>query len=188
VTLGQKVLGKNQAAVMRGLGTLTRVLREQGQLEEAERVARTRLESVRATLGPADPRLAEPLGGLTVTLLQAKKFAEAESSAHEWLGVVEKWRPGDWRDFQARGALGASLLGQAKFGDAEPLLLVSYAGLKEQADRIPAGQRSAGLEEAVARLIQLCEDTGQADQVAHWKTKLTELAADRAKPASATQK
>ena len=103
-------------------------------------------------------------------LLADEKFAQAEPLARECLATREKQNPDAWQAFNARSMLGASLLGQKKSAEAEPLLLAAYAGLKQRKDLIP----TAHLKETLQRLVQLYEATGRADQAGEWKQKLAE--------------
>src|SRR5262249_3269807 len=109
-------------------------------------------------------------------LLDAGQFAEAELVARECLTQREMEIPDDWRTFNVRSVLGAALLGQKRFADAEPFLLTGYEGLKQRREKIP--RDSPRLKEALQRLVQFCEATSQPDQAAEWKQKLQEL--DRA--------
>ena len=96
---------------------------------------------------------------LVVTLLDEKKFAEAEPLARECLTLRNKQIPDDWRVFNARHLLGASLLGQKKYAEAEPFLLTGYEGMKQREDKIPAAGK-VSLKDTLQRLVQLCEATG----------------------------
>ena len=46
--------------------------------------------------------------------------------------------PEEWETFHTQSLLGAALLGQEKYTDAEPLLLAGYDGLTEREAKIPA--------------------------------------------------
>src|SRR5262249_23631503 len=82
--------------------------------------------------------------------------------------------PDAWVTFNARSMLGASLLGQQKYAEAEPLLLAGYEGMKQRADKIPANGK-VHLNEALERLAQLYEAWGKADKAAEWRRKMNSL-------------
>ena len=42
-----------------------------------------------------------------------------------------------WTTFNTKSLLGASLLGQKKYAEAEPLLVAGYSGLKQREAKIP---------------------------------------------------
>jgi eukaryotic-like serine/threonine-protein kinase len=108
-------------------------------------------------------------------LLLAGKFTEAESKARMCLALRKKLIPDDWHTFNAQSMLGASLLGQKKYTEAKPLLLSGYKGLKQREDQIPARVRQLRVKEALDRLVQLYQATGQTAKAAEWKKKLDEL-------------
>jgi len=51
------------------------------------------------------------------------------------------------------------------------LLLSGYEGMKQREDRIPAGSKPR-VKEALQRLVQLYEATGQSEKATEWKKKL----------------
>lgn len=145
-----------------------------------------RLETInflRARLPADDPVLCRALAELTFSLLGNGKFSDAEPTARECLAIYEKSLPDDWRTFDAKSMLGASLLGQKKYAEAEPLLLSGYDGLKQREDKIapdsfllrnwrsPADNKPR-LKEALRRRVQLYEATGRPDQAAQCKKTL----------------
>jgi hypothetical protein len=67
--------------------------------------------------------------------------------------------------------LGASLAGQRKYGDAEPLLLAGYQGLSNRESTIPAPNRSA-IEQAGERIVQLYQDWAMPEKAAEWREKI----------------
>ena len=66
------------------------------------------------------------------------KFADSEPLAREAVEVNRKNRPDDWQEFRAENLLGASLAGQKKYADVEPLLLQGYQGMLARKDRTGA--------------------------------------------------
>ena len=79
--------------------------------------------------------------------------------------------------------LGASLVGQKKFAEAEPLLLAGYDGLIQA----PVDERSTTSaayrlttsrffpQDAGEWILRLYEDWGKPEQAAEWKRKLRAL-------------
>jgi hypothetical protein len=64
------------------------------------------------------------------------KFAESEPLSREALEFDRKEQPDDWRRFRAETLLGASLAGQKKYAEAEPLLLEGYRGMRARKERM----------------------------------------------------
>jgi hypothetical protein len=68
--------------------------------------------------------------------------------------------------------LGAALLGQKKYTDAESLLLKGYDGLKAREAKIPkiSGEEMR-IPEALDRLIELYSSTNKPDEVKKWQAE-----------------
>ena len=71
--------------------------------------------------------------------------------------------------------LGAALLGQKKYAEAEPLLLQGYEGVDQRKEKIPPEVRAVRLKEALERLVRLYDATSKKDEVARWRKKLEEV-------------
>ena len=124
---------------------------------------------------------ANTLAQLALVLLKQAKYAEAEPIARECLALRVKKQPDSWSTFNIKSLLGAALLGQKKYAEAEPLLLKGYDGMKKQQAKIPP-QGKIRLVEAVERLVQLYEATGQKDEAAKWRKELEAIKAAEKKP------
>jgi hypothetical protein len=109
-------------------------------------------------------------------LIRQRKWIEAEPILRECLAVRERVQADAWDTFDTRSLLGASLLGQGQFAEAEPLILAGYEGLKAREARIPAHRRE-DLEAAAGRIVPFYEAWGRPEKAAAWKARL-----DRAGP------
>jgi hypothetical protein len=89
------------------------------------------------------------------------------------LKVRKQQQPDTWITFNTQSMLGAALLGQKKYAEAEPLLKDGYAGMKERAKTMPPAG-SPRLTEALQRLLQFYESTGNATEAQRWRQELTE--------------
>jgi Protein kinase domain/Tetratricopeptide repeat len=108
-------------------------------------------------------------------LLQQRKWAVAEAMLRECLSIREnKEPPLMFNRFSTKSLLGASLVGQKKYADAEPYLLQGYRGLKERADWAAPGMGRIPVPEAAERLVQFYEATGKQDKADEWRKKLKE--------------
>ncbi len=94
----------------------------------------------------------------------------------ECLAIRQNKQPDGWATFNAQSMLGDALLRQKKYIDAEPLLKDGYQGMKQRQDKIPS-QGKARLREALERLVQLYEATGNKDEAAKWRKELQALQA-----------
>jgi hypothetical protein len=67
--------------------------------------------------------------------------------------------------------LGDSLLGQGRHGEAEPLVVAGYEGMKACQPLIAVPERFR-LREAAERVVHLYEAWNQPDRATAWKAKL----------------
>jgi hypothetical protein len=108
--------------------------------------------------------------GLARAYLTAQPAA-AEPLLREALAIREQQTPDDWITFETRSLLGASLLGQKKYIEAEPFLLQGYEGVKAREAKIPDASKKS-LAQAGARIVQLYDAWGKKDQAEEWRRRL----------------
>jgi serine/threonine protein kinase len=125
----------------------------------------------RKEVGKDDPRLAFALVTLGRTLLAAKHDRDAEAVLRESLTIPTQKVPDTWGTFYTQSLLGAALLGQKKYANAEPLLLRGFEGMKQREAKI-LPQDKIRLTNALERLVQLYEATGKKDEAAKWRKDL----------------
>ena len=142
-------------------------------VNDAERILRQVLRK--------EPRHPAALNVSAIVLTAQKKYVEAEAPLREGLDVRLKLEPLVWTTFNAKALLGAALLGQKKYADAEPLLLDGYQGLKASAAQIPASAKFR-LIEAVERLVKLYDAWDRPEQATQWRKKLDETKGTKRTP------
>jgi serine/threonine protein kinase len=142
-----------------------------GRLDAAETLYRDNLARRRKTVNPDSPLLAEDLAALGHHLLERSQWSEAEPLFREALTIRAKATPDDWTRYDAMSLLGAALLGQGRYAEAEPPIVNGYEGMKSRDGRIGVPQRSRLLE-AAERVISLYEEWERRAQAAAWKTRL----------------
>src|SRR5262249_35314084 len=99
---------------------------------------------------------------------------DAEAVLRQCLAIQQKQQPEAWTTFHSQALLGAALLGQKKYADAEPLLLGGYEGMKQRAAQMPP-QGKVRLTEALQRLVQRYEAWDRPEQAARWRQELQAL-------------
>jgi hypothetical protein len=112
---------------------------------------------------------------LGLALLRHRDFAESASFLRLYLDLAAKKQPDSWRRYSVVSALGACLLGQKKYAQAEPLLLKGEAGLQELQEKIPAAFRQTQRAESLERLVQFYEETGKPHEAAKWRKELADV-------------
>jgi hypothetical protein len=86
----------------------------------------------------------------------------------ESLSIIEKVQPNAWFTFDTRAMLGAALLGQKKYAEAEPLLLQGYEGLKAHEKNIPP-QAAFRIAETLDHLVKLYLSLKKPDEVKKYR-------------------
>jgi non-specific serine/threonine protein kinase/serine/threonine-protein kinase len=166
----RRVLGANHPHTLMAMGNLALLYQAQGKYAEAQPLLVQVLEGRRHLPGTDRPEVASALAALGLNRLRRKQYAEAEPLLHECLTIYERQRPDDWWRFNVQSRLGASLLGQQKHAAAEPLLVAGYEGLEKREAKIPPASKIC-LTEALERLVELYQATGQKDRAEAWRKK-----------------
>jgi serine/threonine protein kinase len=151
--------------------TFAQVCQRAGELERADQLLREALDQIRKqkdSLGQRNGK-ANALGWLALNLLLQERYGDAERIAREAIAIdqIEKYRHFYWMS-----VLGAALLGQKKYADAEPLLLQGYGGMKQWEVGQPAGGRRL-LVDAGERVVRFYQVTGQPEKARAWCEKLS---------------
>ena len=61
-----------------------------------------------------------------------ERWVEAETWYRQSAAMREKLQQDEWQRYLITGQLGKALLKQQKYGEAEPLVLTCYQGMKER--------------------------------------------------------
>ncbi len=125
----------------------------------------------RKQLGKSDPRFASLLANVALDLFKYQQYSSAEPMLRECLEIRTKTQPDVWSTFNTKSMLGGALLGQKKYQEAEPLLKEGYEGMKTREKSIPAASK-VYLTEAVARLVQFYDATGNKTEADRYRKEL----------------
>jgi tetratricopeptide (TPR) repeat protein len=161
------------------IGQWSEVQAKLGKPQRAEPLLRELASFVRDKAGADSPQHAAQLELLATNLLEQRNYREAEGVAQKCLTIRTNKQPKEWATFQTQVLLGASLLGQGKYADAEKFLLQGYRGMKERAKTIPAPSKER-VGQALERLVQLYDAWGNPDEAARWRKELEAALAPRA--------
>ena len=151
----------NLAGALHNLATL---LRDAGRLDEARDRFREALAVSVDHLGDAHPEVAMIRCSLALVENRLGAHAEAESLARQAEAVFVDVLPVEspWTA-AARRALGISLVGQSRYGEAEPILVEDFDRLREH-----RGLEGAATRRALSRLIELYVSWGRESEAAHY--------------------
>jgi eukaryotic-like serine/threonine-protein kinase len=88
----------------------------------------------------------------------------------ECLAIREKKEPDAWTTSNTQIMLGAALLGQKEYAEAEPLLLTGYEGMKAREKTIPkSGRDDLPIPEALDRLIEFYAATAKPEEAKKYR-------------------
>ncbi len=144
-----------------------------GQYARAEPLYRENLELIKKKVGPDHPRLASAMADLGSNLIRQQKWSDAEPVVRACLAIREKNQPDVWTTFNTKSLVGAILLGQKKYAEAEPLLLAGYEGIKQREGKL-RHQDKIRLTEALERLVKLYDAWDKKDKADEWRKKLAD--------------
>ena len=168
--ISRRVMGPEHPLTLDFLSDFAGMYQRRGSYSLAETYAAETLAGRRHALGSENPETMASAADLALAYVSLGKFTEAEAVVTEALEFNRKEQPDDWQRFRAEALLGASLAGEKKYSEAEPLLLEGYQGMLARKDRFDAADR--GYSALAHRwVVQLYQDRGKPEQVAEWKKK-----------------
>jgi tetratricopeptide (TPR) repeat protein len=165
-----RVRGPEHPSTLYTLSGFASMYQHQGKYALAETYAARALAGRRHALGPEHPDTMSSAADLALAYLSQGKFTESEPLAREAWELDRKKQPDDWQGFRAETLLGASLAGQKKYAEAEPLLLEGYQGMVAQKDRMTVPDWYH-LDLAREWIVQLYQAWGKPEKAAEWKKK-----------------
>jgi tetratricopeptide (TPR) repeat protein len=171
LSLTRATLSRDHPDNVEAMVALSRVRMQTQDVPGAETLLKNTLAAVEKIQGVRPQTLEESRILLGDCLLRQGQFDRAENVLRTCLATGEQKDAGGWRTFWGKSLLGASLLGEKKFGQAESLLLAGYQGLSERENRMPAPDRSL-VGDALNRVVQLYDAWGKKDQADVWRQKL----------------
>jgi hypothetical protein len=171
VKFREAALGPDDPEILRYKTRLADAYESLGHWTEGETLRRDSLASRGRIDKDSSPRLAADLMQFGSNLIRQEKWAEAEPLLRECVAIQENVESDDWRTFNVRSMLGASLLGQGRCADAESLIVAGLDGMRIRSATIPPEHRLK-TRAATDRVILLYESWGKNAKTDASKTKL----------------
>jgi tetratricopeptide (TPR) repeat protein len=134
----RQVLGDRHPETIKSMFGLAINAMLRGRYAEAEPRILHALTLWREILGPEHPDTVAALTALGETRLGRQQYRDSESVLREALQIQEKVKAMPWQRHNVQSLLGATLAGQKRYAEAEPLLVSAYQGLIAVERRIPA--------------------------------------------------
>jgi serine/threonine protein kinase len=164
----RRVLGPEHPDFLGTISAAGSMYQREGKYPQAETFAGQALAGRRHALGSEDTDTMSSAADLALAYESQGQFAKAEPLARESVEFYQKQQPDDWQRFRAESLLGASLAGQKKYAEAEPLLLEGYEGMVARKERIAVPDLYQ-IDLARARLTELYLAWGKPAKAADWK-------------------
>jgi hypothetical protein len=114
-------------------------------------------------LGPEHPDTISSADDLVLAYQSQGKFTESEPLARETERMERTKQPDHWLRFWTESLLGASLAGEKKYAEAEPLLLEGYRGMLARKDLI-AVPNWRHLDSAREWIVQMYKSWGKPER------------------------
>jgi len=166
LAIRRKSQGDDHIDVAWGLYELGLLLMDSGDAAAGEPLLREALSIARRQRPPGHQDIGPPLAALAECLIKLRQLEEAEQLIRECLDIRRQLLPDHWLYHNAMGLLGETLVGRARYEQAETILIESHDRLYEDPSAPPA--RTA---DALQRIIELYEAWGRPDQADTWRAK-----------------
>jgi eukaryotic-like serine/threonine-protein kinase len=166
----RRTLGPEHPWTIQTLAGMASMYQRQGKYDAAEKFAAETLAAQRHLSGSENPDTMDAAADLALAYQSQGKFAESEPLAREVIEFDRKKRPDDWQRFHAESLLGASLAGQKKYTEAEPLLLEGYQAMAARKNRMGVPDYYH-LDLAREWLVQLYEASSQPAKAVEFRKK-----------------
>jgi serine/threonine protein kinase/tetratricopeptide (TPR) repeat protein len=178
LTIHRRAIGDKHPTVAASLNGLSRVLAAQRRHAEAAAALQEALDIAQSALGGTHQLVAIYAINLAAVQLARNHAPEAESLLRDGLrirqlapGIVPSRRrtflEDDWSIAATRSLLGAAMLAQRHYGEAETLLLDAQRDLEAMSPR-----PQHAIKATMARLIELYDAWQKPDQAAYYRAQL----------------
>jgi tetratricopeptide (TPR) repeat protein len=166
-----RVLGDDHPNQLATMSSLAQVYQLQGKLAEAKALLTRTLAGQRRVNGPEHLGTLNTMRVLGGIYRDEGHYGQAEALLREALKGYLKVRPDFWARFDVESTLGASLAGQKRYADAEPLLLSGYEGMSRLEASIPPINKPS-VQRAGEWIAALYQSSGQTAKAGEWRQQL----------------
>lgn len=128
-----RVLGAEHSDTLQSQIILGSILEEEGKYAEADPLFARVIAVRQRVLGPRNPDTLDTVVYLAELRIDQARYVEAEAMLRGCLEIQKQTMPSEYRRYLTESLLGASLAGEHKYEEAEPLLVGSYEGMEQNA-------------------------------------------------------
>lgn len=167
--LRQRVMGHDHPDSRLIMNNLGLFYLRQGRLAEADAMLTQLLDIQRRKLGRDHPDALKTADNIGLLYLQEQRYDEAEALLGE-LAVPRRNATDTWYRYNTAAILGATLTAEAKYTEAERLLLDAYQGLVERKAAIPSNVTNP-LDRVREWIVQLYQAWGKPERATEWSAR-----------------
>jgi non-specific serine/threonine protein kinase/serine/threonine-protein kinase len=167
----RRVLGEEHPDTLRTVSALAALHSLAGSHADAEAQFMKVVDARRRVIGTEHPDTLSTMTALGRVRLLRGKYKEAATILSDALKTYERAMPQSWERYSCQALLGASLVGEQKYQEAEPFLVSGYEGMAERRSMMPPDGRS-DLDDAGARIVELYGAWKKQDKAAEWTQRL----------------
>jgi len=143
VERGSRVQGEEHPNTLSALHNLAFLYWREGKYAQAEPLYAKTLAGQGRVLGEEHPTTLSNMNDFAILYQSEGKYPEAEALMRK---AVDRWKKIEangsrWRLYECQSLLGASLAGQKRYAEAEPLLIAGHQGLLQVQATIPFRNR-----------------------------------------------
>jgi tetratricopeptide (TPR) repeat protein/tRNA A-37 threonylcarbamoyl transferase component Bud32 len=171
-----RVLGGEHSDTLESRNTLGSILEEEGKYAEADPLFTRVVEVRQRVLGPKNPDTLDAIAHLGELRVDQARYAEAEAMLRDSLDIQQQAMPSNYRRYWTQTLLGASLAGNHKYEEAEPLLVGGYDGMKQNAAAVSDLYRQK-LQKAGELIVKFYAAWNKPDKADEWRQILARDAA-----------
>lgn len=170
----KRVSGADHPDTIFELERLALVHQSERRYSQAEELFTRVFDVRRRVLGDEHANTLRASSSLGQVQLIQQKFGDAARTLKTSLDMYQKSGLQSWQRYSCQALLGASLAGQKKYSEAEPLLVAGYEGMVRVRATIPAYELHY-IEDAGRTLVQLYKDSGNRARATEWSRKLQQM-------------
>ena len=167
----RRLLGEEHPDTANTMHNLAVFYTNGGRNAEAEPLAAKALEIRQRVLGVEHPETVRGVTNLGLVNLNLGRHEQAESLLRAALTSYQKIAPDGWERYNCQSLLGASVAGQKRYQEAEPLAVDAYEALIQQKSSLSPANASV-MDQAGRRVIQLYRDWGKPEKAAEWAKRV----------------
>jgi eukaryotic-like serine/threonine-protein kinase len=169
----RRVAGRDHPDTLSAMNNLAMVYRMESKYIEAEALFRDVRDARSRALGNNDSATLNTATMLGLVQFQEQRYQDADYTLRTALNGYQTARIETWERFHCQSLLGAALLMEKRFAEAEPLLLSGYDGMFQVRSAMPVEYRPF-LADVRGAIIRLYEDWGKAAKASEWRNSRKE--------------